>query len=410
MDQDADMIFQSKVIRTDNGVVLVKGWSEIFTPIAQRALGEFNYENDILFLNFEEFDPTTSFEEVAKRQLLGVAVLDRSRIKKLEAQNIGELIGKIQIFLQGPLYIVAQNEAQLQVLTDLGFSNPSSVSDGIELCLNYSSSPTLNMIATEIVSWGTNGVAKIKCFFPIELAKSLSPLLHASTEIAGEISIKAYNKEGVGLLASNIDQIVGGDSGTVSVVPGVFNFHTHPDICYRNMACFMGWPSGQDMVAVVYEFFKDHHIITHFVISSEGVWYIHMTPEFQQTLLSLKRTQDEQCGLMMIEKIKSVFDRLEIGRSHQTVDPIIRHRAKKDYLDIVNNYKLSNLFTDFPELSTTCGGSITQDALLYRVDLIKWKTISNGGKLLEFDYIVDPEAGTTAFLPPNFYNAIWNNI
>lgn len=89
-----------------------------------------------------------------------------------------------------------------------------------------------------------------------------------------------------------------------------FSFHTHPEICYRKIGCYIGWPSGPDMAMVVSSY--DSGLRQHFVITVEGVFSIQMNREF---INFWKRIVDQPCKEEIIQCVLRDFSSIEGYRS-----------------------------------------------------------------------------------------------
>jgi hypothetical protein len=193
----------------------------------------------------------------------------------------------------------------------------------------------------------------LKVWFSSKIAHLFATYIHKPFEVAGNLSIKEYNDQGTGILFFDEFNLLEGSKDTF-VAPLAENaqlsFHTHPDICYKEFGCFLGWPSGQDMEVIPYNYLINKDILAHFVVSAEGIWVMHLTYDFQKILYQLKEKKSEKCGKMLIDAIGQKFRDIEIGRQYHHVSPLERHNTKKKYIDMVNNYKITNLAQDIPML------------------------------------------------------------
>lgn len=308
---------------------------------------------------------------------------------------------KIKIDLANPNW-----KSNIDFYINLGFANPEkNIDETMSLTLVdkiniEETSIQLNNLISSLVS----KKCKLKIYFGKTLANTLASYLKKPYEVAGKIFIGRY-ENGIGILGFNTETLIKGDQQNfVVALPenAPISFHTHPDICYKEFGCFLGWPSGPDMRSIPYKYLQNDDILVHFVISSEGIWLIHPTVQFQQLMRSLKQASDETCGFSLLESILNTFTFFEQGRQYELVQPTERHVVKKQFLKIAKHFKISDLASNIPELQQYCSQYITKDALLFNVDIIKWKKFSTDeGVNLSFDYIPDPEGGLSCFIPIN---------
>jgi hypothetical protein len=244
-------------------------------------------------------------------------------------------------------------------------------------------------------------------FIPKVVAATLSKCLREINEASGNLSIVKYIDNGAALIGLNSDNIQSGDEGSVPLPDrySPFVFHTHPDHITREFKAFISWPSGQDMMVVALSFLNFRDQLVHFVVSPEGLWSIHITTEFQKLLVSLRSSNSYDCSQGILAAIHKVFTDFENPRLANTIDAIDRYNIGGRYLATTKNYKLSNLFTDVPDLNSVCRANVAEDAQLFNVSLVKWKRFSetaDNGVYLTFDYIADIPGGLSPFFFPFF--------
>lgn len=294
--------------------------------------------------------------------------------------------------------------------SNLGFGNPTpnpSHTKVIDMTLvpgaNYID--TLNRVMG--IAQSTPFLCKLKVFFPKTLANTLTSYLSEPSEVGGKICITRYAQDSEGadvaVLGFNTSELVPGnqDSFTVNIPPdkvSPFSFHTHPDACYTSYGCFLGWPSGPDIAFVVGNYLENRDVLAHFVVSSEGIWVIHLRPQFQRLLYELKNQYStEQCQQKLVEFIRKSFIFLEGQRRYEMISPTDRAETRKKFIDVSKNLKISD-YTG-TEVETACSQLIREDALLFDIDLIKWKTFNSNKVIMTFSYIVDPAGGLPCLLP-----------
>lgn len=264
---------------------------------------------------------------------------------------------------------------------------------------------TLMQIRIAVASLKSN-VILLNIFLPKVVATTLSKCIKEINEAAGNLSIIKYNDTGVAIMGLNSDNINSGDEGSVGLPEkySPFVFHTHPDHITREFKAFISWPSGQDMMVVAFSFLQFRDQLVHFVASPEGLWTIHVTPEFQKLLIQLREKNSYQCSESILEAIHNIFTQFESPRSALEIEAIDRYDVGGQYLSATKNYKLSNLFADVPKLNQHCNTEVSEDAQLFNVSLVKWKRFSettDEGVHLTFDYVPDIPGGLTPLFFPS---------
>lgn len=286
-----------------------------------------------------------------------------------------------------------------------GFIEPRLLNETIRL--KYVPRPptklTLMQIKAVVSSTKTN-VLLLNMFIPKVVATTLSKCLKEINEASGNLSIVKYI-DGTAIIGINSDNIQSGTEGAVNLPDkySPFVFHTHPDHITREFKAFISWPSGQDMMVVTLSFLKFRNQLVHFIPSPEGLWTIHVTPEFQKLLINLRTKNAYKCSQSILNAIYKIFTQFEIPRLTSEVEPIDRYQIASAYLSTTKNYKLSNLFSSTPQLKDDCKTDVSEDAQLFNVSLIKWKRFSETseeGVQLIFDYILDIPGGFSPFFFP----------
>ncbi|UUT40544.1 hypothetical protein [carnivorous sponge associated iridovirus] len=294
--------------------------------------------------------------------------------------------------------------------SNLGFGDPTPSPNNnrtIDMKLVPSSNhvDTLNKVMS--IAQSATFLCKLKVFFPKTLSNTLISYLSEPSEVGGKICITRYAKDSEGtdvaVLGFNTSELVPGnkDSFTVNIPPdkvAPFSFHTHPDVCYTSYGCFLGWPSGPDIAFVVGNYLENRDILVHFVISSEGIWVIHLRPQFQRLLYELKNQYStEECQKKLVEFIKRSFIFLEGQRRYEMISPADRAETRRKFIETSKNLKISDYRGT--EVEPACSPFIREDALLFDIDLIKWKTFESNKVIMTFSYIADPVGGLPCLLP-----------
>lgn len=352
-----------------------------------------------------------------------IDTLDIDSVAIVDPLNGGEVISEIysssgkidnllqtivSIFDKVSLWIKVKendwNQITFNYLIEFGFAKPVMMDNNIYMKYKrpVSKRTIVQKLEAMISSVQTNkAVLKVK--FPKSMASLFSTYVHKEFEVSGKIAIKSYDDNKVATLAFDKFTLIEGSKEnfvTPLAEKAPLSFHTHPDVCYIEYGCFVGWPSGQDMGVIPYRYLMNDDILAHFVVSAEGIWVMHLSYDFQKILYQLKARSDDECGNQLIEAIGNKFGNVETSRQYKNVNPMERHIIKANYIDMVNSYKLTNLANDIPELVNKCNLSITNDSLLYNIELIKWKTFTESdGIQMEFDYFPDPDGGLPAYLP-----------
>jgi hypothetical protein len=287
-----------------------------------------------------------------------------------------------------------------------GFIEPKIINGVIRL--KYVKRPpkqlTMMQIRSAVLSVKPANLIVLNIFIPKVVASTLSKCIKEINEASGNLSIVKYIENGTALVGLNSDNIKSGDEGSVGLPENYspFVFHTHPDHITREFKAFISWPSGQDMMVVALSYLQFRDQLVHFVVSPEGLWTIHVTPEFQKLLVRLRTKNSLTCSRSILGAIHTVFTQFESPRSALEVEAIDRCNIGSQYLATTKNYKLSNLFNDVPQLRQNCV-DVSQDARLFNVSLIKWKVFSETkeeGMYLTFDYITDIPGGLSPFFFP----------
>jgi hypothetical protein len=290
-----------------------------------------------------------------------------------------------------------------------GFIEPKLINNIIRL--RYVPRPstklTLMQIRSAVASLKSSNVLSLDMFIPKVVAVTLSKCIKEINEASGNLSIVKYILTGTAVMGLNSDNIKSGDEGSVGLPEkySPFVFHTHPDHITREFKAFISWPSGQDMMVVALSFLQFRDQLVHFVPSPEGLWSIHVTPEFQKLLVALRSNNSFPCAQTILDAIHKVFTQFETPRSAVQIEAIDRYNIGGQYLAATKNYKLSNLFADVPQLNQDCKTEVSVDTQLFNVSLIKWKRFSetaDEGVFLTFDYISDIAGGLSPFFFPFF--------
>jgi hypothetical protein len=297
---------------------------------------------------------------------------------------------------------------EVNFLSTLGFGDPipnpsnNRIID-MKMVARSDHIDTLNKVMS--IAQAAPFLCKMKVFFPKTLANTLVLYLSDPAEVGGKICITRYTQdaENIAVLGFNTSEVVPGNlnSFTVNIPPdkvAPFSFHTHPDVCYTNLGCFLGWPSGNDIAFVVGNYLENRDILAHFVVSSEGIWVIHLRPQFQRLLYDLKNNYSSQiCQNKLVDFIRKSFVFLEGQRRYEIISPKDRAETRNKFIEVSKKLKISDYKGTDVELA--CSPFVNEDALLFDINLIKWKMFDSNKVIMSFSYIVDPIGGLPCMLP-----------
>ena len=107
-------------------------------------------------------------------------------------------------------------------------------------------------------------------------------------EKASSMSAIKGESDNIYTIEINNNAMIKGDEVGVDIVPGLYNFHTHPRNAYKIYNVKLGWPSGQDYIGFLLSFVEDDTIF-HVVASLEGVYIISIHKDW---IFNKKFTQE----------------------------------------------------------------------------------------------------------------------
>ena len=114
-------------------------------------------------------------------------------------------------------------------------------------------------------------------------------------EIAGNLS--DTKNENIYVLTPNTFSLIKGDEEGVDIVPGIYNFHSHPKDAYITNNVELAWPSAQDYIGFILSVLEDNARL-HIVSSLEGLYIISVTKYW----LDNKCNIDKQMGNFILDK------------------------------------------------------------------------------------------------------------
>jgi len=98
-------------------------------------------------------------------------------------------------------------------------------------------------------------------------------------EIAGALEVTNTTPDMVHIVDYIPDSIILGGEEGVSIVPSLYNFHSHPKEAYDKYQVILAWPSPQDYIGFIMAVIEDR-TICHLVISIEGIYIISLTSQW----------------------------------------------------------------------------------------------------------------------------------
>lgn len=158
-----------------------------------------------------------------------------------------------------------------------------------------------------------------------------------------------------------------GDVMQVLPPPAMFNWHTHPAVCYTGRVC-NNWPSSNDIVYTT-EMRRNNNIAT-FVISLEGVYSVQVLPRFAMYLDRVHAEYSDRAR-KCLDSVYRVLENFIRGVAHS---PLLedKHGIEK-YLSFVNGITLGE---GPPECRWSDPGT---DLKMYNVQYKSWEDISRDG-------------------------------
>lgn len=182
---------------------------------------------------------------------------------------------------------------------------------------------------------------------------------------------------------------------TVHTPSNIYNFHTHPAICYEHLNCFIGFPSSQDMTYVITQY--QTGLRKHFVVTVEGIYSIQMTPEFMKYWTSI--FTNLHLANNILYNLLNLFLPSEDIRSKTNLpadDPTKDRFIQDQYKTLLFQFYITTANSlDFQTLSTKLDTSLTfplptNNFVLFIVHFYSWSHIdSHKGFLDTMNYLPD---------------------
>lgn len=140
----------------------------------------------------------------------------------------------------------------------------------------------------------------------IDLINQIREYIGKDVEYGGIIGLRK-NRNNV--YEAEIPLVVRGSPLNVNTPNHYITWHTHPNICYPILQCFIGWPSGQDM-ATIFRIYQSGNI-GHFVFAAEGIYFTALT----HNMMRLYKSMSDNCRNTIEMVISFVFTGMESKRS-----------------------------------------------------------------------------------------------
>lgn len=195
-----------------------------------------------------------------------------------------------------------------------------------------------------------------KIFLSKNILEFLYGLLSKDVEYAGNLrtiipqmaeadlkNVKDVDKRQVkqaylGIYNENEKDLAKGEKMAVNYFPtSRITFHTHPSICYRDLQCYLGWPSATDM-ASIFQTYYTKGVVLHLLISEEGLYFINLNPWFQKA----SRHISKKCVLGITETVKNhfLYDKEVSEMNRSKPFPELQY---DNYMRFVNNLTINDL-------------------------------------------------------------------
>lgn len=219
------------------------------------------------------------------------------------------------------------------------------------------------------------------CMYPIHIHETvltkLRSYLDKDVEYAGQLLIDRFiEKDGIrygNLVYPTRTEIKGtnvGENGQLfyntPLPKSYISFHTHPDICYQTLGCYIGWPSGQDIANIVDAYPRP---TIHFVIAKEGIYSIKFNIKF----LKIAEYIPQRCRSLLFKAIKDRFDHIDPYRSviHRNRNRRSREEQIKIFIEHSNGFSLSDISSSLR--GTGCLNNVSLTTKIFNIKYLDWE-------------------------------------
>lgn len=329
-----------------------------------------------------------------------------------------EVISEVLKFLNGLLsnilYIALDNplESDIQILTSLDFKSPVFVDGKITLYKTLDPSPEFTqMEIRRMETYANQPFIKLNIGVSKDTLGTLSGYVNSfDNEVGGVLHISAYDNQDKAIVRFNTQELIVGEAASVLIPFDTISFHTHPDLCYITLGCYIGWPSSQDMIFLLTSYFSDKPTLLHLVSTAEGIWVMQLTPTFQRILSYLHLNNRNSCIQTIIDLILDKFTKLHEMRQLNIVPPLLRSKYRRDYEALVKIITLADLFELYPDLKSQCSEVIIADGQLYNITLTSWDEILTSDKDLDVTLVYLSTLKYPITLPITYGKAVYNKV
>ena len=366
-------------------------------------------------VSFEPLDMVVALTE--SEQLNALCIIREQTIIRLMIRSheyLSELLSLLNNLLSNVLVISLENpsEDEIQLLITLDFKSPTVVDGKITLDKTITSSPEFTQLELRrYFTYANQPSIKLDTRIAKDTLETLSGYVNSfDVEVGGSLHIFAYDNQGRAIVKFNPQMLIKGETATVNIPYDTISFHTHPDLCYRTLGCYIGWPSSQDMIFLVTSYLSAKPTLLHLVSTAEGIWVVQLTTIFQKILSDLHATGKDLCIQTIIDLILNKFTILHNMRQLNIVPPLLRSKYRRDYETLVKIITLSDLFNLYPDLKSHCSDVANDGGQLYNITLTSWDDILTSESDLDItiEYIPSPKYPIT--LPITFGKATYNHI
>ena len=144
------------------------------------------------------------------------------------------------------------------------------------------------------------GICDTRIKIPIDVLEFIkSNTFEEKIEYGGIFAVKSYDNDNavfsLDIPISGPHGVISGDPKSFAVTPPnhFITWHTHPYVCYRDLSCYIGWPSSADMALVLYSFtLNPYPLVSHLVLSGEGIYHNRLTINMMNTMNRIKKDSD----------------------------------------------------------------------------------------------------------------------
>ena len=253
-------------------------------------------DDKILYLNNKSFvDSIQDYNFVIFRDKICEIIYSRARFIPLYIESIENGFPNLDKIL---ISIPVTNTTTINKYSAIGFGNPYICTKNLWKKKEYKTT-TICLMKEKNKKYDSNSEIKYVlsqvnnskfCILNAKLSdktiKELKLLCERKEnngskqkEIAGNMVAVKKSEDNVHIIDINYSSMIKGKETGVDIVPGLYNFHSHPRDAYELYNVKLGWPSAQDYIGYLLAIIEDDTIF-HIVSSLEGVYIISLNKEW----------------------------------------------------------------------------------------------------------------------------------